>query len=257
MGAYTAGVDMNRERIRIFREAARRIALAAERPVFYGERAEEIAYAERLAESSERVASARSVMRESGGALGHGIDHAHRVAIEAGAIVRCEMRPGPDCDRLAENALLAGSPHAIKRGEKRHAEAGADFAAEFLRGRLDPADSAMIVFTIRNHEAFRDNESASAPGAALVSGALYDSDKFRWGPDNFTDTVWDMAEAMSIDPLLIIDHYEQAVLGIMKIRDTFRTDTGKRYGPDFIDRGLLIGERLIARFRENMDIFPR
>jgi hypothetical protein len=29
--------------------------------------------------------------------------------------------------------------------------------------------------------------------------------------------------------------------GIKRIRDTFRTRTGKIYGPDFIDRGIDIG----------------
>jgi hypothetical protein len=55
---------------------------------------------------------------------------------------------------------------------------------------------------------------------------------------------------------MIVEHYDQGVMGIRKIRGTFRTDTGKRFGPDFIDRGLLIGERLIARLRGNMEIFP-
>jgi len=32
--------------------------------------------------------------------------------------------------------------------------------------------------------------------------------------------------------------------GIKRIRTTFRTATGRRYGPDFIDRGLTIGARL-------------
>jgi hypothetical protein len=34
--------------------------------------------------------------------------------------------------------------------------------------------------------------------------------------------------------------------GIRKIRDSFRTPTGREYGPDFIDRGLVIGKRLLA-----------
>jgi hypothetical protein len=31
-----------------------------------------------------------------------------------------------------------------------------------------------------------------------------------------------------------------------KIRESFRTATGREYGPDFIDRGLTIGRRLYA-----------
>ena len=32
--------------------------------------------------------------------------------------------------------------------------------------------------------------------------------------------------------------------GVRKIRESFRTATGREYGPDFIDRGLTIGRRL-------------
>ena len=38
------------------------------------------------------------------------------------------------------------------------------------------------------------------------------------------------------------------VEGIERIRSTFRTPTGKTYGPDFIDRGLEIGRRLYAQY---------
>jgi hypothetical protein len=54
-------------------------------------------------------------MRESGGSMGHGLGHAHRVAVEAAAIVRCEIGNRPDCDRLAEDALIAGYLHDIRR----------------------------------------------------------------------------------------------------------------------------------------------
>ena len=248
---------MIRERIRLFRETAREIARSAEKPLFYDERALEIEYAGHLDDRSEHAAMARRAMRESGGSLGHGLDHAHRVAVEAAAIVRCEIGNRPDCDRLAVNALVAGYLHDIRRGERRHAEAGAHYAAEFLRGLLDPIDREIIVFSVRSHEAFRDSGPAPTAEANLVSGALYDADKFRWGPDNFTDTVWDMAEAMRIDPGMIIERYEEGVRGIVRIRDTFRTATGRRYGPDFIDRGLAIGELLVARLRENMDGLSR
>jgi hypothetical protein len=32
--------------------------------------------------------------------------------------------------------------------------------------------------------------------------------------------------------------------GLVKIKQTFRTDTGKKYGPQFIDTGISIGEEL-------------
>jgi hypothetical protein len=38
--------------------------------------------------------------------------------------------------------------------------------------------------------------------------------------------------------------YPQGMEGLEKIKTTFRTRTGKRYGPRFIDLGLAIGEKL-------------
>jgi hypothetical protein len=43
-----------------------------------------------------------------------------------------------------------------------------------------------IVAAIRNHEAFRKILESEDKSARLVSDSLYDADKFRWGPDNFT-----------------------------------------------------------------------
>jgi hypothetical protein len=34
--------------------------------------------------------------------------------------------------------------------------------------------------------------------------------------------------------------------GVERIRETFRSETGRHYGPDFIDRGMEIGRRLYA-----------
>jgi hypothetical protein len=36
--------------------------------------------------------------------------------------------------------------------------------------------------------------------------------------------------------------FQEKMKGIEKIKETFRTDTGKRYGPEFIDQGIAIGD---------------
>jgi hypothetical protein len=36
-------------------------------------------------------------------------------------------------------------------------------------------------------------------------------------------------------------HYEKGMEGVAKIKSTFRTKTGQKYGPEFIDAGLTIG----------------
>jgi hypothetical protein len=39
----------------------------------------------------------------------------------------------------------------------------------------------------------------------------------------------------------ILGRFLKGMEGIERIRETFRTQTGKKYGPDFIDRGIEIG----------------
>ena len=43
---------------------------------------------------------------------------------------------------------------------------------------------------------------------------------------------------------LFINHYPKGLEGIQKIKGTFRTPTGKAYGPDFIEIGLTVGRAL-------------
>jgi hypothetical protein len=102
------------------------------------------------------------------------------------------------------------------------------------------------VEAIRNHEAFRPCRAAAGHEAQLLSDALYDADKFRWGPDNFTETLWAMTAPRKIPLQTLLSHFLPGLEGIQRVRESFRTPTGRRYGPDFIDRGLTIGRRLYA-----------
>ena len=42
-----------------------------------------------------------------------------------------------------------------------------------------------------------------------------------------------------------VKHYPRGIATMSKIKLTFRTETGKKYGPQFIDIGLAVGEKLI------------
>ncbi|MHB8830308.1 MAG: hypothetical protein ACYC6Q_12385, partial [Syntrophales bacterium] len=75
---------------------------------------------------------------------------------------------------------------------------------------------------------------------------LYDADKFRWGPDNFTETIWAMTAPRAIPLSKLMPRFPTGMQGVEKIKESFRTATGRRYGPDFIERGLEIGRRLYA-----------
>ena len=48
----------------------------------------------------------------------------------------------------------------------------------------------------------------------------------------------------------LIRRFPKGMKGIAGIKDTFRTDTGKTYGPEFIDLGLRIGEKIYEFLRE-------
>jgi hypothetical protein len=223
---------------------AKEISSGSPVPGFYTERKKELSAAENISSSSSEINFAKSIVGGRGGVLGHGFRHAEKVAIDAGAIIYCEHGFGDRSDILAGNAIISGYLHDIRRDEKDHPRKAAGEVRELFRNRIDPERLDMISFAISNHEAFREHDKIDNEDFMLCAGALYDADKFRWGPDNFTDTIWDMAKVMKISLEALMTGYERGINGIIRIKSTFRTETGKKYGPDIIDAGLKIGEEL-------------
>jgi hypothetical protein len=179
--------------------------------------------------------------------FGHGMNHVLKVTIDAGALILIEGQNrgyAPECiNRLVLIVQCAGLLHDIKRKHKNHAVEGGKFAEELLRSYPLTADEINdIRLSIRNHEAFKEVEIMDTPEGTLVSDCLYDADKFRWGPDNFTETVWDMLAFSETAIDRFVDHYPRSVEGLSRIKSTFRTPTGKKYGPQFIDLGISIGQ---------------
>ena len=183
--------------------------------------------------------------------LGHGIEHASKVAIDAGTLMIIESRRVGRSEKFIKRRVVivqcAGLLHDIQRQHEDHAVKGAAFAKQVLEVfpfKSDEVDD--ICRAIRNHEAFKKSESTGTPEGTLVSDCLYDADKFRWGPDNFTDTVWAMVSFFNIPVAQFVDLYPEGMEKLAKIKHTFRTNTGKKYGPQFIDLGLAIGEELFG-----------
>ena len=56
--------------------------------------------------------------------------------------------------------------------------------------------------------------------------------------------IWDILATRQVPLAKLMERFLSGLKGIEKIRDTFRTATGKTYGPDFIDRGIQIGIKL-------------
>ncbi len=176
--------------------------------------------------------------------------HGDEVARVADALARALEEAGEALDSglLQAAALL----HDICRKSPDHAAKGACFAAEVLVGfGFSAGEIADIRLAIESHEAFRPIRAAASVEANLVADCLYDADKFRWGPDNFRDTVWDMV-AFHAPPLeVFLARYPAGLESLERIGQTFRSPTGRRFGPQFIRFGLAIGRELLAVIRRD------
>ncbi len=187
--------------------------------------------------------------------MGHGYEHSKAVAVDAGALVMIEGKrmaiSGDIIEKLIISAHISGLLHDIKRGNENHAIAGSEEARRILVcSGIDSRFKRYIAMAIRNHEAFTTVVAPEDEYGRLVSNALYDADKFRWGQENFTKTVWDMLEFGNIAPEVFLENYKKGIEYIERIKETFRTETGKRYGPEIIDMGLEIGKVIYSELKE-------
>ncbi|MFH1152886.1 MAG: HD domain-containing protein [Pseudomonadota bacterium] len=236
------------------RDRARQIVDSLPIPVFRQELVLALSESEFLLASDPLLKSlAGQMSADLDNDFGHGILHATLVCIDAGAIVHTEMQdkisgktPGATIREQMVLAQAAGLLHDIRRKQANHAEKGAAYAADLLeRQALKQSNIETICRAIREHEAFvpADPDQGAKP-RSLISDALYDADKFRWGTDNFTHTLWDMVMFARIPLQDFIQKYPGGMHKLSQIRDTFRTNTGKKYGPEMIDLGIETGNRL-------------
>lgn len=181
--------------------------------------------------------------------FGHGIAHVEKVAIDAGTLIIAETKESGETpshvERMVMLAQCAGLLHDISRKEKKHAVKGAEKAGDILRNyAVSKEEADNICIAIHNHEAFTRLKDSPSDDCNLISNCLYDADKFRWGPDNFSYTLWDMVARRNPPLNVFMRHYPGGMAFLKKIRDTFRSKTGKTYGPEFIDIGVSIGNDL-------------
>ncbi|MFZ2446215.1 MAG: hypothetical protein WAW37_07655 [Syntrophobacteraceae bacterium] len=185
-------------------------------------------------------------------ALGHGLYHCTRVSIDSAALLFIEtdserMKPVA-VERLMVLGIFAGLLHDVCRGDDNHAECGAVEAEKILQDfhHLSKNEVACICNAIRNHEAFVPPASVESPRhwMQLVSDCLYDADKFRWGADTFTHTLWHIADHQGLDPRELIRRFPWGMTGTYRIIETFRTPTGRQYGPEIIETGVEIGKEI-------------
>lgn len=218
-------------------------------PSFYGEQASFLRRAEETLSTHAFIRACRTFLDESQLECAHGLCHCEAVARDAGAIVLVEADElginGSDREQLFIAAIIAGLLHDIKRKEQDHAVRGS-IEAERILSKLGMGlrERQYIADAIRNHEAFQETIDREDLAGKLVSDSLYDADKFRWGPENFTVTLWHMVKARNTPITSLHQTFREKMKGIEKIKDTFRTATGKRYGPEFIEQGITIGNAI-------------
>jgi HD superfamily phosphohydrolase YqeK len=235
---------------------AHRIAKTLPLPAFYERHAAAVRFAGEHLAASELITECRAFLDESQLECAHGLCHCEAVARDAGALVLIEA-PGrgigeDDAAELFLAAELAGLLHDIKRKEHDHARLGSIAAERILKDLgLEKKFRTYIVDAIRNHEAFKATTETKDKAGKLVSDALYDADKFRWGPENFTTTLWAIVTAHDMPPESLHRVFKEKMKGIEKIKDTFRTRTGSQFGPEIIDQGITIGN-VIYREMNNM-----
>lgn len=220
-------------------------------PRFYSAHRAAVEMADDTLRTNNLIARCRAELDKAELECAHGICHCETVARDAGAIVLIEgpllgMAPA-EIGRLHVAAEVAGLLHDIKRREQDHALLGSIEAARILASLdVDGTFVDLVTKAIRNHEAFKEFMEASDRGERLVSDSLYDADKFRWGAENFTTTLWLILESRGTDPVDLHRTFRDKMKGIEQIKTTFRTATGRRYGPEFIDQGIVLGDLIYS-----------
>lgn len=235
------------------RGMARKVVTRFATPRFYMDFSRECTLSKHIFESDPIIlALKREILPMLENDFGHGRRHSVKVSRDAGALMVIEAGlMGYDDTAILNRVRLAQSAgllHDIRRKETDHAVRGADFSRKLLKSYpFSTFECEDICLAIRNHEAFKTTIPVDTPEGRLVGDCLYDADKFRWGPDNFVDTVWDMAICLNIPLKEFMERYPKGMAILSQIKTTFRTDTGRRYGPQFIDTGLAIGTILYSR----------
>ncbi len=230
-------------------EKAVEVARSLPRPLFYRNHATELRRTEEALGTNDFILKCRAHLEQSQLECAHGLCHCEAVARDAGVIVLIESTglnlDEAEIESLFVTSIVAGLLHDIKRREQDHAIRGSIEAEKILtKLGMGLRERQYVADAIRNHEAFQETYDRDDTAGRLVSDALYDADKFRWGPENFTTTLWLMVEAHETPPVSLHGMFREKMKGIEKIKETFRTETGRQYGPEFIDQGITIGNAI-------------
>lgn len=188
-------------------------------------------------------------------ACGFGVAHGKRVAMDAAAIVLAEPSGlSPDERRRAALlAAMAGLLHDAMRHEEEHPERGADLCMRLLRGyALSPEERVWIAQAVALHEADLPLVENGPEAARLISGAVHDADRFRFGPDVFAATMWEYCDCDEWPLEEIAQAFARGAQRAAGCQGSFRTETGRRYGPAMLAEGQELARRFADMIRERL-----
>lgn len=176
-----------------------------------------------------------------------GIEHSKKVAHDAAAIILSEESGLTQEEKrhLAFLAQVAGLVHDVQRGEDDHAHRSADAVDSILAGYpIEADDVALIVRAVAGHEERTEPSDYPDPPTRLLCQALYDADKFRFGPDIFSTTMWLFCDYNSWSLAETAGQFPKGISAAKAVVHTFRTDVARRYGPELIEQGIKLGETM-------------
>lgn len=250
---------MKNDLLKGMKTEAAKLAAGLPKPAFYAACAEELELSRELFFDKRVILKLQEeIIPYLYDDFGHGIQHAKKVAIEAGGIIYAEIggQGMPRARRLALLAQMAGLLHDVCRMEENHAERGAEIARSMLSGYpLEPREIEAVAFAISDHAA--PAKAGGDPDARLVADALYDADLLRFGPDIFASALWEFCDYEEATPQGLLGCFPQALGHIHTATDTFRTKTGKRFGPEFLSQGLTLGQILTERLGAGLGLRPK
>jgi hypothetical protein len=223
--------------------------------------------AEELAHASTLFFEHPMMHRLQGDALGFlnepygvGVEHGKRVAIDAAALVLAEPT-GLDQEerrRLSLLAAMAGLLHDAMRHEEDHAELGADLVLRLLRGYpISSEERIHIAQAVALHETILPLAEGGPESARLLAAAVFDADRFRFGPDFFAATLWELFGNEEWDlkdiAAALPKGRERAKAALA---DGFRTELGRRYGPALLAEGLALADLYAPLFEQALADTP-
>ncbi|OIN98878.1 MAG: hypothetical protein AUJ49_12295 [Desulfovibrionaceae bacterium CG1_02_65_16] len=241
-------------RIIELKRRARKLATARPQSAFALDCAEELGHASTLFFEHPLL------QRLQGDALGYvnepsgiGVEHAKRVAIDAAALTLAEptgLEP-EERRRLAVLAEMAGLLHDAMRFEDDHAALGADLCLRILRGYpISSEERLYIAQAVALHETALPLAEEGPEPAQILAAVVHDADRFRFGPDILPTTLWELCDCDEGTLEEIARIFPEGPRRAESLRESFRTEQGRRYGPPLLTEGIAMAPEYVRLIEE-------